>query len=63
MKVLHPIALTCALLFAATQTRAQEWLLGGDISLLPRYEEVGQKFYNRSGLTVPSVLRSLCQKG
>ena len=59
MKVLHPIALTCALLFAVTQTRAQEWLLGGDISLLPRYEEVGQKFYNRSGLTVPSVLKFL----
>ena len=53
------MVLACALLLAAAQARAQEWLLGGDISLLPRYEQVGQKYYNRSGLTVPNVLKFL----
>lgn len=51
--------LACALLLAAAQARAQEWFLGGDISLLPRYEQVGQKYYNRNGLTVPNVLKFL----
>ncbi len=51
--------LACALLLAAAQARAQEWFLGGDISLLPRYEQVGQKYYNRNGLTVPNVLQFL----
>ena len=53
------MVLACALLLAAAQARAQEWLLGGDISLLPRYEQVGQKYYNRNGLTVPNVLKFL----
>lgn len=53
------MVLACALLLAAAQARAQEWFLGGDISLLPRYEQVGQKYYNRNGLTVPNVLKFL----
>ena len=53
------MVLACVLLLAAAQARAQEWFLGGDISLLPRYEQVGQKYYNRNGLTVPNVLKFL----
>ncbi len=53
------MVLVCALLLAAAQAHAQEWFLGGDISLLPRYEQVGQKYYNRNGLTVPNVLKFL----
>ena len=53
------MVLACVLLLAAAQARAQEWFLGGDISLLSRYEQVGQKYYNRNGLTVPNVLKFL----
>ena len=60
MGAFRDMVLACVLLLAATQARAQQWFVGGDISLLPRYEEVGQKYYSKTGLTeVPDVLQFL----
>ena len=49
----------CVLLLAAAQAAAQEWFVGGDISLLPRYEQVGQAYYRSNGLRIPDMLQYL----
>ena len=51
--------MTCALLMAATQVIAQNLVVGGDISLLPKYEERHVAFKHQNGLPVPDVLKFL----
>ena len=53
------IVMTCALLIAAAQVFAQKLVVGGDISLLPRYEERGVAFKRSNGLAIPNVLQFL----
>lgn len=53
------IVMTCALLTAAAQVVAQKLVVGGDISLLPKYEERGVAFKRSNGLAIPNVLQFL----
>ena len=53
------IVMTCALLTAAAQVVAQKLVVGGDISLLPKYEERGVAFKRSNGLAIPNVLQYL----
>jgi len=53
------IVMTCALLTAAAQVVAQKLVVGGDISLLPKYEERGVTFIRSNRLPIPDVLQYL----
>ena len=37
--------------------------VGGDISLLPSYEQKGAKYYDASGNAIPALLPFLAQQG
>lgn len=58
MKSLRTL-IACALLSAAAQVSAQDYYLGGDISLLPRYEELQQDYKTKLGVTIPDMLNYL----
>lgn len=59
LRKIQNILLACALLTAATQVVAQKLVVGGDISLLPKYEERGVKFYRQNSLPISNVLQYL----
>ena len=57
-------ALLTALLAAmALQLQAQEYYVGGDISLLPKYEEAGVVYKDQGGNTVDDALAFFRQQG
>jgi arabinogalactan endo-1,4-beta-galactosidase len=53
----------CLLLLSASQAVAQQKYVGGDISMLPRYEEAGAIYYDHDGNSVTDVLSFLKQQG
>ena len=53
--------LLAALLSASALTASAQKLVGGDISLLPSYEEKGAKYSDHSGNAIPSLLPYLHQ--
>ncbi|MDY5322060.1 MAG: glycosyl hydrolase 53 family protein [Prevotella sp.] len=55
--------LLAALLSASALTASAQKLVGGDISLLPSYEEKGAKYSDHSGNAIPSLLPYLRQQG
>lgn len=54
--------LSCLLLLSVTGTDAQKYV-GGDISLLTKYEENGSKYLDRNGNTIGSLLQYCKQEG
>ncbi len=57
LKPIRKLALTCTLLLAAAQATAQTLVVGGDMSLLPKYEERGVRFLRQNGLSIADVLK------
>ena len=57
LKPIRRLALTCTLLMAAAQVTAQTLVVGGDMSLLPKYEERGVRFLRQNGLSIADVLK------
>ena len=56
------LLLTSALLFGLASTHAQKYV-GGDISLLPTYEEHGAIYLDKDGNTITDVLAFLKEQG
>lgn len=54
--------LASALLFCLTTTQAQKYV-GGDISLLPTYEEHGAKYMDKNGQAISNMLAFLKDQG
>ena len=50
------------LLLASTSATAQKYA-GGDISMLPKYEEAGAKYYTHDGKGISDVLTFFKDKG
>ena len=61
MKTFHYLLATLLSAFALTSS-AQK-LAGGDISLLPSYEEKGAQFFDHYGNAIPSLLPFLKEQG
>lgn len=61
MKTFH--YLLAVLLSASALTAGAQNLTGGDISLLPSYEEKGAQYFDHSGNAIPALLPYLKQQG
>ena len=59
---LSKLILASALLFCLTTMQAQKYV-GGDISLLPTYEEHGAKYMDKNGQTISNLLDFLKEQG
>lgn len=59
---IHTLACGFMMLLFSTSASAQKYV-GGDISMLPRYEEAGAKYYTHTGEPVSDVLSFLKEEG
>lgn len=59
---IHTLACGFMMLLFSTSASAQKYV-GGDISMLPRYEEAGAKYYTHTGEPVSNVLSFMKEEG